>query len=198
MKLNLTRMGFSLAVAAALGVSTLSSHAQQVAATGTFTDVAGTGGNFDYTVTLDNTGTEAIQSFWMGWIPGVFDVASPSSAGNNLGWTSIVDGNSVQYGGTAGTALAAGHSGTFTFDSTTTPAEIASVMNNAGASTVYGVNDPNQFDFSLAGESANTKTFDLQVQAVPEPSSYAFFAAGFIALLFVPRRKPFFATTRGH
>jgi hypothetical protein len=198
MKLNLIPIGFSLAVAAALNVSTIFSHAQGVVATGTFTDVAGTGGNFDYTVTLDNTGTEAIQSFWMGWIPGAFDVASPSDAGNNLGWTSTVDGNSVQYGGTAGTALAAGHSGTFTFDSTTTPMEIESVMNNAGASTVYGVNDPNQFDLSLAGESANTETFDLQIQAVPEPCSFTFLAAGFIAFLFVLRRKPSFAAARGH
>lgn len=156
MKLNLIPIGFTLAVAAALDVSTLSSDAQQVIATGTFTDVTGSGGNFDYTVTLHNTGTEAIQSFWMGWIPGAFDVASPSSAGNNLGWSSVLDGNSVQYGGTAGTALAVGDLGTFTFDSTTTPAAIASAMNNAGASTVYGVNDPNQFDFSLAGQSANT------------------------------------------
>jgi len=198
MKLNLIRIGFSLAVAAALDVSTLSSHAQDVLATGTFTDVAGTGGNFDYTVTLDNTGTEAIQSFWMGWIPGAFDVASPSDAGNNLGWTSTVDGNSVQYGGTAGTALAAGDSGTFTFDSTTTPAEIMAETGKAGESTVYGVNDPNQFDLSLAGESANTETFGLQIQAVPEPSSSAFLAAGFIAFLFVLRRKPFFAAARGH
>jgi hypothetical protein len=198
MKLNLISIGFSLAVAAVLDVSTLSSHAQDVLATGTFTDVAGTAGNFDYTVTLDNTGTEAIQSFWMGWIPGAFDVASPSAAANNLGWTSTVDGNSVQYGGTAGTALAAGHLGTFTFDSTTTPTEIESLMDNAGASTVYGVNDPNQFDFSLAGQSANTETFDLQIQAVPEPSSLTFLAAGFIAFLFVLRRKPSFAATHGH
>ncbi len=197
MKLNLIPIGFSLAVATALGVSTLSSHAQQVAVTATFTDVAGTGGNFDYTVTLDNTGTEAIQSFWMGWIPGAFDVASPSAAGNSLGWSSTLDGNSVQYGGTAGTALGLGDSGTFTFDSTTTPTEIESATANAGASTVYGVNDPNQFDFSLAGESANTETFDL-VQTVPEPSSFAFFAAGLIAFLFVLRRKPSFAATRGH
>jgi PEP-CTERM motif len=196
MKLNLIQVGFSLAVAAALDVSTLSSDAQQVLAIGTVTDVAGTGGNFDYTVTLDNTGAEAIQSFWMGWIPGAFDVASPSNAGNNLGWSSVLDGNSVQYGGTAGSALAAGDSGTFTFDSTTTPAEIESVVNNAGASTVYGVDDPNQFDFSLAGESANTETFDLQV--VPEPSSFAFLAGGFIAFLFVLRRKPSFAVARGH
>lgn len=197
MKLNLTPIGISLAIAAALGVSTLSSHAQQVAATATFTDVAGTGGDFDYTVTLANTGTEAIQSFWMGWIPGAFDVASPTAAGNNLGWTSTVDGNSVQYRGTAGTALGLGDSGTFTFDSTTTPTELASAMDNAGASTVYGVDDPNQLSFSLAGESANTETFDL-VQTVPEPSSFAFFAAGLIAFLFVLRRKPSVAATRGH
>ena len=167
-------------------------------ATGTFTEVAGTGGNFDYTVTLDNTGTEAIQSFWMGWIPGAFDVASPSDVGNSLGWTSTVDGNSVQYGGTAGTALAAGQSGTFTFDSTTTPTEIEDLTAKAGESTVYGVNDPNQFDLSLAGESANTETFDLQIQAVPEPSSFTFLAAGFVAFLFVIRRKPSFAAGRGH
>ncbi|HUA64719.1 MAG TPA: PEP-CTERM sorting domain-containing protein [Alphaproteobacteria bacterium] len=167
-------------------------------ATGTFTEVAGTGGNFDYTVTLDNTGTEAIQSFWMGWIPGAFDVASPSDAGNNLGWTSTVDGNSVQYGGTAGTALAAGQSGTFTFDSTTTPTEIEDLTAKAGESTVYGVNDPNQFDLSLAGESANTETFDLQIQAVPEPSSFTFLAAGFVTFLFVFRRKASFAAGRGH
>lgn len=197
MKLNLIPIGFTLALAAALNVSTLSSDAQQVIATGTFTDVTGSGGNFDYTVTLHNTGTEAIQSFWMGWIPGFFDVASPSSAGNNLGWTSVLDGNSVQYGGTTGTALAVGALGTFTFDSTTTPAAIASAISNAGASTVYGVNDPNQFAFSLAGQSANTETFDLQ--AAPEPSSFAFLAVGFIAFLFVLRRKPSLAlVVRGH
>ena len=195
MKLNLIPIGFSLAVAMALGVSTLSSHAQQVAVTATFTDVAGTGGNFDYTVTLANTGTEAIQSFWMGWIPGAFDVASPSAAGNTLGWSSTLDGNSVQYGGTTGTALGLGDSGIFTFDSTTTPTELEDATGNAGASTIYGVDDPNQLSFSLDG--ANTATFDL-VQTVPEPSSFSFLAAGLIAFLFVLRCKPSFAATRGH
>ena len=197
MKLNLIPVGFSLAVATALGVSTLSSHAQQVAATATFTDVAGTGGNFDYTVTLANTGTEAIEGFWMGWIPGAFDVASPTAVGNTLGWANDVDGNSVQYKGTSTSALGLGDSATFTFDSTTTPTAIESVMNNSGASTVYGVDDLNQFDTSLTGQSANTETFDLTVQSVPEPSSFAFFGVGLIAFLFVLRRKQSFAATRG-
>jgi hypothetical protein len=196
MKLNLIPIGFSLAVAVALGVSNLSSHAQQVAATATFTDVTGTGGNFDYTVTLDNTGTEAIESFWLGWIPGAFDVASPSNAGNNLGWSSSLDGNSVQYGGSSTSAIGLGDSGMFTFDSTTTPAEIEAVTANAGASTAYGVDDPNQLSFSLDG--THTATFDLSVQTVPEPSSFAFFAAGLIAFLFVLRRKSSFAAARDH
>lgn len=195
MKLNLIPIGFSLAVAAAFNASTLSSDAQQVAATGTFTDVAGTGGNVDYTVTLYNTGTEAIEGFWLGWIPGAFDVVSPSNAGNNLGWGNTLDGNSIQFGGTAGTALGVGQSGTFTFDSTTTPAQIEAATSHAGASTVYGVDDPNQFDLSLAGESANTATFDLQ--EAPEPASFTVLAAGFITCLFVLRRKPSVAAAPG-
>jgi hypothetical protein len=193
MKLNLMTIGFSLV----LGAFALSSNAQQVAATATFTDVAGTGSTFDYTITLDNTGTEAIQSFWMGWIPGAFDVASPSNAGNNLGWSDTVDSNSEKYGGTAGTALAPGQAGIFTFDSTTTPTAIEAVMNNAGASTVYGVDDPNQFDLSLAGQSANTATFDLQAQAVPEPSSFGLLAGCITLLCVLLRRKPSHAAARG-
>jgi hypothetical protein len=108
MKLNLISIGLSLAVAAALDGSTLSSDAQDVAVTGTLTDVQGTGSTFDYTLTLDNTGTEAVQSLWVGWVPGSFNIDAPTSVGNNLGWSSTVDGNSIQYGGTAGSALAAG------------------------------------------------------------------------------------------
>ena len=187
MKTKLIPLGLSLAVAGALAASTSSSHAQDVLATGTFTDVAGGGGVFDYTVTLDNTGTEAIQSFWLGWVPGAFEVASPTAVGNNLGWTSTVDGNSVQYGGTSGTALGIGDSGTFTFDSTTTPAAIIAETGRAGESTVYGVNDPNQFDLSLAGQSANTETFGLT--AAPEPSSYAILALGSLGLLGILRHN---------
>jgi hypothetical protein len=151
------------------------------------------GGVFDYTLLLNNTGSEAIQSLWLGWVPGSFNIANPSSAGNNLGWTSVLDGSSIQYGGTAGTALAAGNSGMFTFDSTTTPAEFMAQTGQAGQSTAYGVNAANgQLSFSLS--PPDTEVFALTV--VPEPSTFAILAFGSLGFLGVLRPKPSFATVR--
>jgi hypothetical protein len=147
-------------------------------------------------VTLNNTGPEAIESLWLGWVPGSFNIANPTSAGNNLGWTSILDGNSIQYEGTAGTALAAGHSGTFTFDSTTTPAEFMAQTGQAGDSTAYGVNAANG-QLSLALSPPDTEVFALTT-VVPEPSTFAILALGSLVFLGVLRRKPSFPTGRIH
>src|SRR5271170_6879094 len=119
MKQTLISMCFLPAIAAGLALSAISAQAQDVAVTGTLTDVPGGGGVFDYTLTLKNTGSEAVEGLWLGWalssLP-VFNVASPTAAGNNLGWVSPVDGNSTQYGGSPSeTTLAPGSTGTFTF-----------------------------------------------------------------------------------
>jgi hypothetical protein len=193
MKPNLIRIDFSLAIAAALAMGTLPSQAQNVQVTDSLSAVPAGGGVFDYTLHLNNIGSEAIESLWLGWVPGSFNIANPSSPGNNLGWTSVLDGTSIQYGGTAGTALAAGHSGTFTFDSTTTPAQFAAQTGQAGQSTVYGVNAINgQLSFSLS--PPDTEVFALTV--VPEPSTFAMLALGSLGLWGVLRRKPCFATVR--
>ncbi len=187
MKLKFIPISLSLAITATLAASPLSSQAQNVNVTTSLNSVMGTGGVFDYTLTLNNTGPESIESFWLGWVPGSFNVSSPSSAGNNLGWTSALDGSSVQYGGTSGTTLAAGHSGTFTFDSTTTPAQFIARTGQAGESTAYGINAANgQLSFSLSG--ADTETFGLTV--APEPSTFAIAALGSLVFWGVLRRKP--------
>ncbi|HEV2331001.1 MAG TPA: PEP-CTERM sorting domain-containing protein [Verrucomicrobiae bacterium] len=186
MKLKLIPIGLSLAVAVAFAASTLPGQAQNVNVTTSLSYVAGTGSVYDYTLLFNNTGPESVESYWLGWVPGSFNVASPSNPGNNLGWTSTLDGNSVQYLGTSGTALAAGHSGTFTFDSTTTPAQFIAHTGLAGDSTAYGVNAANgQLSFSLS--PPDTETFFLTV--VPEPSTFAIFAFGLLGLLSAVRRK---------
>jgi hypothetical protein len=138
MKAKLISISYSLAAAAGLAVSALSGHAQNVNVTGNLTYVAGAGDVFDYTLTLSNSGPEAVESLWLGWTVGNFDIASPTAAANSLGWSIFVDGNSIQFGGTAGTALASGGSATFTFDSTSTPAQFQA--GTAGSSVAYGVN----------------------------------------------------------
>lgn len=185
MKLNLISSRFSLTVGAILAASAISSQAQNVIVNATLTDVPGTGGAFDYTFTLHNTGSEAIESLWIGWVPGVFDINSPTSVGNNRGWGSAADGDSIQYLGTAGTAIASGGTGVFTFDSTSTPAQFMSGA--AGDSTAYGVNAANgQLSFVLSG--ADSETFNPTV-VVPEPSTFGLVAISSLGLMGTLRRK---------
>ena len=157
-------------IAAAFIFSGLSARAQDVAVTGLLSDVPAAGGVFDYTLTLQNTGSEAVESLWLGWALSsnpVFDIASPTDAGNNAGWASVVDGDSVQYGGSASeTFLEPRASATFTFDSTSTPAEFMS--QTAGQSVAYGVDAS---PFAIEDNSLNSVEFAATVAAVPEPST---------------------------
>ena len=184
MKLILFSSRFSLTIGAILAASAISSQAQNVNVNATLTYVPAAGGVFDYIFTLHNTGPEAVESLWVGWIPGVFDINSPTGVGNNLGWTSTPDFNSIQYLGTAATAIASGGTGVFTFDSTSTPAQFMSGA--AGATTAYGVNAYyGQLSFYLS--PPDTETFNPTV--VPEPSTYGLVIMSSLGLLGAVRRK---------
>ena len=182
MKQTLISNRFSLAVAAGLALSAVSSHAQDVGVTGTLTYVAAGGGVFDYTLTLHNTGSEAVESLWLGWALSstpVFNVLSPTAAGNNLGWANVVDGNSVRYGGSSSeTTIPSGGSGVFTFASTSTPAQFMSGA--AGQSVAYGVLAT---QFAIEDNSLHSVEFLPTVVLVPptvaitNPASGTVFAA---------------------
>ena len=165
-----------MAVAAGLAVFSISAQAQDVLVTGSLTDTSLGGGVFSYTLTLDNTGPEAVESLWLGWALSsspVFNVISPTSAGNNLGWNNVLDGNSIQYGGASGTAIAANGTGTFTFDSTSIPAQFMSGA--AGGSVAYGV-DATQF--AIEDSTLHSVEFAPTVVATPEPSTFGLLAIG--------------------
>jgi hypothetical protein len=165
MKQHLISGRLSLAVAAGLVLFAISTQAQDVAVTGSLSFVQASNGIYDYTLTLKNTGSESVEGLWLGWVPGSFDIASPTDVGSNLGWASTVDGNSVQYGGSPSeTLLAPGNSATFTFDSTSTPAEFMS--ETAGQSVAYGV-DASQF--AIEGDSLHSVEFSPSI--TPEPAT---------------------------
>jgi hypothetical protein len=93
-------------------------------------------GAYTYTVTLNDTGTTTIGTFWFAWIPGQeYMNQDPSSIGSPTGWSAQVTTRS--YAGGTGYAIewtanssasyihAGGSSQSFTFTSTETPAQLA-------------------------------------------------------------------------
>jgi hypothetical protein len=162
----------SLALTAGLVASTLSAHAQS--ATATISGVQN-GANYDYTILLHNTGTTSLNSFWYGWIQFENDLPSdPSSAANSLGWANNLDGNSIQWENSTGTALGAGQTATFTFVDSSTPAAITAGI--SGESVAY----VGTIDFSQSSPGDSTGIFTPTLVPAPEPSSLALMAAGLV------------------
>jgi hypothetical protein len=173
---KLTPVRFALAAIATGLATAVSSPAQQ--ATGTISDVAAGGGNFDYTIILKNTGTLSLNSFWYGWtVNGNNLPSNPISAANSLGWVNTLDGNSIQWsnGGT-GTALAPGLSATFTFLSSSTLSAITTPPSGDSVAYVGGI----QFNQGVSGESS--PVFFPTIAPVPEPSPVGLLAAGLLIL----------------
>ena len=159
----------ALAFAAGLGFSTVSGHAQSASATISY---AADGANFDYTITLLNTGTTDLNGFWYGWTYDGNNLPSdPMSLGNSLGWDNNPDGNSVEWENTYGTALAPGQSGAFTFVSSSSPTDMTTSPAGESVAYVYGI------DGSQSYPGYSTDVFS-PVLEVPEPSSAALLATG--------------------
>jgi hypothetical protein len=160
----------SLALAAGLAASTISSQAQS--ATATISGASVGGGLFDYTITLDNTGTVALESFWYAWTQDGNNLTTdPTVANNSLGWVNGLDSNSIQWKGSASDALQAGQKATFTFVDTENPTTITT--SPQGESVAY----VGSIDFSQGVSGDSTGIFS-PVLVVPEPSSLTLLAAG--------------------
>jgi len=174
-------MRFLLPFIAGFALFAIPAHSQDVKVDGFLSFVPAAGGVFDYTMTLQNTGSEAIEGLWLGWALSsnpTFDIDDPTNAGNALGWASPVDGDSVQFGGSSSeTLLAVGKSTTFTFDSTSTPAQFMSQA--AGQSVAYGV-DASQF--AIEDDTLHSVEFAPTVVSVPEPSSVGLLVAGTLTI----------------
>lgn len=171
-------LAVQLAVAGALAVSTLSSHAQTASATATIFGVQN-GANWDYTVTLDNTGTTNLNSFWYGWIQFENELPSdPSSAANSLNWANDLDANSIQYVNSSGTPLAPGQSATFTFVDSSSPTAITTAPSGESVAYAHGI------DFSQGTAGDSTGIITPTLVAAPEPSTFGLLAAGLVAAAF--------------
>jgi len=171
---------FVLALVAAWAASVHSCPAQS--ATATIFGVQ-SGGVYNYTVTLNNTGSLALESFWYGWTQSGNNLpTNPSNAGNSLSWGNFLDGNSIEYVGSSLTPLNPNQSATFTFTSSDTPAQITAGVSGQSVAYVGGI------DFSQNAPGDSTPVF-APVLIVPEPSTVCLFAIGSLGLLVASSRK---------
>ena len=184
---KLTSLRFALVAAGALLASVVSSQAQNsLSATATLSDVPA-GGAFDYTLTLQNTGSVNINSFWYGWIQGFFDLPTAGSnlqnVQNSLGWNAINSGNSIQFeNNSGGSALTPGASMIFTFESTEIPASfVGGGPNHVGDSIAYAAaSGPSTFGQNIDGVASDI--IPTTPVAAPEPSSRTLLAIGCFGL----------------
>lgn len=176
---KLISIRFAIAVAAGLAVSTVSSHAQNATATISGVQV---GSLFDYTITLKNTGTTSLDSFWYAWTLSGNNLSTAiTSPGSSLGWTdTAIEGNtSISWEGNSGNELAEGQSATFTFDSTETPSAITTSPSGESVAYVSGTG-PNTFEQNDPGVAS--PVFSPILVVVPEPSSLGLLMAGLFVM----------------
>ena len=166
-------------VAAALAAGHL--QAQTVSATATLSDVPGTAGVFDYTLTVFNTGTAPIEGVWYGWLPGGNTLPSdPTAPGSLSAWSpTLSGGNSIMFQGNSSDAIGAGQSGIFTFDSTSTLAQMTSGTTGPGAT---GASVAFATTIGFTGNSPGVSA-EFTPTAVPEPSTVGLFALGSAGML---------------
>lgn len=174
-----------IALIAGLAVSAVNSQAQTIYVFAQITDQPLGGGVYNYTLTLDNTGTSPVETFWFAWNTYDYDfmTANPTSIVTPSGWSDTVTTYYDYYYGydygiefsTSTTPLAGGASLQFSFDSTMTP------MQMAGNNPTFG--NPVGTSYASTGPGfSGTEFGPFVAQVVPEPSPLALFAVGTFGL----------------
>ena len=124
--------------------------------------------NFQYTVTLTDSGTTPIGTFWFAWVPGRdYLDTSPTSITAPAGWTDVIthetptDGFGIQWRVLSTSAeLTPGNSLTFSFTSADTPAQVFGNSSHFPATRVVT-------SFVYSGQPLSDAGFVFQPTMVP-------------------------------
>ena len=183
--LRKAQAGLLLSAALFLG----STHLQAgILASATYTDTLISPGTYQYDLTLTNTGTTTIGTFWFGWVPGAgFLSATPTSIVNPAGWSDVVTNSNmaIQWTTTTSLLMPGDSVSGFEFDSTETPTQFLGTVPSG-----LGAGDPVTTGFVYIDAPLADPGFQLVATpaaiGTPEPSTFALafmaIAAGVAAL----------------
>jgi PEP-CTERM motif len=156
------------------------------AASATFTVSTVSPGVFQYDLTLTDTGTTTIGTFWFSWIPGAgLMPVAPTGVVSPAGWSDILTNGNGAIQWTNSTPLSAGSSVSgFEFDSTLTLAQLE-------ASSTSNPSDPVDTFFTYSGAPFSDAGFQgvaaPAAANTPEPATFVLLA-GALGLLAFARR----------
>ena len=151
----------------------VTAHATDISATATYTDTLVSPGVYDYSITLNDTGTTTMGTFWFSWIPGTgFLSATPTDITSPTGWTETLKPATAGKIGIQWTTTTddvdPGWSLTgFSFESTETPAEL--LLDFSGTGT--GAGDPITTSTVYSGAPLVGTGDTFVATATPEPGS---------------------------
>lgn len=159
-------------------------------ATATISNTPAGGGDFNYTLTLNNTGTTTIGTFWFSWIPGQdYMNSAPISTSPPAGWAANIthgastDGYAIQWvASSSASDLAAGSSLSFSFESAVTPTEIA-------GDSPFFAQPPEGTAFIYSGAPFSDAGVELVAVSVPEPSVLGLLVVGALGVSFTGWRR---------
>jgi hypothetical protein len=155
-------------------------------ATATFTDSLVSPGEFQYDLTLNNTGTTTIGTFWFSWIPGAgFMPVAPTAVLSPTGWSDILtNANSAIQWTTTTDLLAPGHSlSGFEFDSTLTPAQLQAAFPGPGLGTGDSISTAFVYIAAPLADPGAQLVASQMVASTPEPTTTVTIALGFALIV---------------
>ena len=125
-------------VVGAVAAMSASAFASGISATAIMSNTQIGPDEFNYQITVTDTGTTTIGTFWFSWIPGAgFMPATPTDVMSPTGWTDMLTngGKSIQWTTTSDDIEPGDSLEIFSFDSTVTPDEFKGIFPGPGLGT---------------------------------------------------------------